>query len=357
MSHLMSPLAKHLSTVLGVTLSILVSGWLVVDAAEMGRHMVEVEGAIAFELYRYRLPVFLHRLAPVAMVLAAGLTLGTWASRRYLQASAALGAEIHAPALVVTLLLSPLVLFWGWAGTHSIPRMHKQQNEILFEKFRIGGIHYWNLHQPTGLLLEPPWLVRFKPEGPTRIRDVEGVRLRRGEVLALVMAPIAERTGRDWIAPEITHSRFHKGKLIQRVRSHGALPFLDNGTSVSHALGFPEEFPSDELSEVAHRAKLAGSDPRAYDYEAWRRPSSVLLLLLTILSAAMIGARVPTGSGFNLILARSAMCAAIYEAIAFFGAALGLIIPRGREAIAAWLPVFILAIFASWASARLGRAR
>ena len=71
----------------------------------------------------------------------------------------------------------------------------------------------------------------------------------------------------------------------------------------------------------------------------------------------MIGSRVPTGSGFNLILARSAMCAAIYEAVAFFGAGLGLIIPRGREAIAAWLPVFILAIFASWAFARLGRAR
>ncbi|MBM66766.1 MAG: hypothetical protein CMH55_11095 [Myxococcales bacterium] len=357
MTHLMIPLASHLTRVLTVTLLILISGWLVVDAAEMGRHMVEVDGAVIFDLYSYRLPVFLHRLTPVAMVLAAGLTLGTWASRRYLQASAALGAEIHAPALLVTLLLSPVAIFWGWAGTDAIPRMHKQQNEILFEKFRIGGIHYWNLHQPTGLLLEPPWLVRFKPEGPTRIRDVEGVRLRRGEVLGLVFAPTAERIGRDWIAPEITHSHYRKGKLIQRVRSNGTLPFLDTGMSVSHALGFPEEFGSDELSEVAHRAKLAGSDPRAYNYEAWRRPSSVLLLLLTMLTAAMIGARVPTGSGFNLILARSAMCAAFYEAFAFFGAALGLIIPRGREAIAAWLPIFLIAIFASWASARLGRAR
>ncbi|MEC7750873.1 MAG: LptF/LptG family permease [Myxococcota bacterium] len=357
MNRLIIPLAKHLITVLFVTLLILISGWLVVDAAEMGRHMVQVEGSIAFDLYRYRLPVFLHRLAPVAMVLAAGLTLGQWASRRYLQASAALGAEIHAPALLVTLLLSPAVLFWGWSGTESIPSMHKRQNQILFKEFRIGGIHYWNLHKPTGLLLEPPWLVRFKPEGPTRIRDVEGVRLRRGEVLALVMAPIAERTGRDWIAPEITHSYYQKGKLVQKVRSRGTLPFLDTGTSVSHALGFPEEFPSHALLDVAHRAELAGSDPRAYDYEAWRRPASVLLLILTILAAAMIGSRVPTGSGFNLILARSAMCAAIYEAVAFFGAGLGLIIPRGREAIAAWLPVFILAIFASWAFARLGRAR
>ena len=124
MNRLIIPLAKHLITVLFVTLLILISGWLVVDAAEMGRHMVQVEGSIAFDLYRYRLPVFLHRLAPVAMVLAAGLTLGQWASRRYLQASAALGAEIHAPALLVTLLLSPAVLFWGWSGTESIPSMH-----------------------------------------------------------------------------------------------------------------------------------------------------------------------------------------------------------------------------------------
>jgi len=357
MSHLIAPLTSHLLRVLTVTLLILICGWLVVDAAEMGRHIVDVDGAVAFDLYRYRLPVFLHRLTPVAMVLAVGLTLGTWASRRYLQASAALGAEIHAPALLVTLLLSPAALLWGWAGTDTIPRMHKQQNEILFEKFRIGGIHYWNLHQPTGLLLEPPWLVRFKAEGPTRIRNVEGVRLRRGEVLALVKAPMAERTGRDWIAPEMTHSRYLKGKLVERVRSQGTLPFLDTGTSVSHALGFPEEFGSEELGDVARRAKLAGSDPRAYSYEAWRRPSSVLLLLLTMLTAAMIGSRVPTGSSFNLILARSAMCAAFYEAFAFFGAAMGLIIPRGREALAAWLPVFLVAIFASWASARLGRAR
>ena len=106
MTPLIRVLARHTYGAVGLAVLILVTGWILVDLAELSRHIIRAGWHTIWPLYGYRIPVLLHRLIPLALIIGTALTVGFWASNRQLQSTAALGMKpAFLPLLVVAMLL------------------------------------------------------------------------------------------------------------------------------------------------------------------------------------------------------------------------------------------------------------
>jgi lipopolysaccharide export LptBFGC system permease protein LptF len=357
MRSLLFPLARSTYGVLGLVLLILVGGWVAVDIAELGRHLVNKDLGLASELYGLRLPLLLHRIMPLALVLGLAVTLGQWATEKHLQTIEALGANPLTIPLIGVLLLAPVVGAWWQIGNDQIPTLNRQVNRLLYQNYGIGGAHYWNLHRPTGLVRNGSWLVRFRPQGPTQIRDLEGVKLSGGRVLERLSAAEVNLRESGWIAKNLARSLPVDDGVRTEHQTDATLPFLSSSEAIDHAIGFADEFRSKYLVTMAARAALAGSDPRPFRFEHWRRTSAAVLLLLTLLCAALVAARIAPNSSFNVVLTRATMMGAIYEVSSFLAAGLALVVAPGHEAWAAWLPVALVGLFTVFSAARLRRLR
>lgn len=357
MRGLLGVLFRHLYGAVGLVILVLLTGWILVDLAELSRHIVRAGWHTVPPLYAIRTPVLLHRLMPLALIIGSALTVGIWSSDRHLQNAAALGMKpIHIPLLVVA-LLSPVAVIWGYAGANQIPPLHREQNRLLYQSYGIGGHHYGSFHQPSGLVVEQDWLVRFKPTGPTVIKDLEAVRLLRGKVLERVSADSASLGLGGWIASSVRISRRSGDSVESETIAETPLPFFQSSTSLDYAIGFPDEFKSAYLATMAERAASAGSDPRPFVFEREQRLSRVMLLLLMLLATGVITARIGPGASFNVVMARSTMMAVIYEVASFVGASLALVLPHGQEMIAAWIPVVLIVAVALRGIQRLERLR
>jgi lipopolysaccharide export LptBFGC system permease protein LptF len=357
MNRLLLPLARSTYGVLGIVLLILVGGWVVVDIAELGRHLVDKEASFALELYALRLPLLLHRIMPLALVLGLSVTLGQWATDKHLQTTESLGANPLAIPLIGVLLLTPVVFSWWQVGNDQIPTLNRQVNHMLYRNYGIGGAHYWNLHRPTGLVRNGSWLVRFRPEGPTKIRELEGVKLSGGRVLERLSAKEVHLAKTGWVASNLARSTPHKDGVQTNHQTDATLPFLSSSEAIDHAIGFADEFRSKYLVTMASRAALAGSDPRPFRFEHWRRTSAAILLLLTLVCGALVAARIAPNSSFNVVLARATMMGVIHEMASFLAAGLALVVPTGQEAWAAWLPVATIGLFTLYSGLRLRKLR
>jgi lipopolysaccharide export LptBFGC system permease protein LptF len=296
-------------------------------------------------------------LIPLALIIGTALTVGFWASNRQLQSTAALGMKpAFLPLLVVAMLL-PAVGIWGYSGANQIPPLHQEENRLLYTTYGIGGHHYGSFHQPSGLVLEKDWLVRFKPTGPTVIEHLEAVRLKKGQVLERVSAEKAVLKVGGWVATGVRLSGWDKEQVRSQHEDETRLPFFRTNTALDYAIGFPDEFRSAYLETMAERASSAGSDPRPFVYERERRLARIFLLLLTLIATATICGRIGPGGSFNVILARATMMAVVYEIATLMGASMALVLPHGQEAWAAWTPVLIILAAALRGLQRLERLR
>jgi lipopolysaccharide export LptBFGC system permease protein LptF len=357
MRRLIGALSSHLYGAVGLSILVLMTAWLLVDFAELSRHFGRAGWDTVIPLYTMRMPVLLHRLMPLALLIGTALTIGVWASDRHLQNAAALGLKpSHLPLLAVA-ILSPVVAIWGYAGTEQIPPLHREENRLLYDSYGIGGQHYGSFHKPTGLVVEKDWLVRFKPAGPTVIKNLEAVRLKDGKVLERVSAKEASLRVNGWIANDVMLSQRKGNEVESQNFDTTPLPFFRTSSSLDYAIGFPDEFQSAYLLTMAERAATAGSDPRPFIFERERRIARVMLLLLMLAATALICARIGPGGSFNVIMARATMMAAAYEVATFIGASLALVLPRGKEFAAAWIPVALVVAIALRGLQRLGRLR
>ena len=114
-------LARHLYGAVGLAILVLFCGWILVDIAELSRHIGRVGWHTVMPLYTMRAPVLLHRLMPLALVVGTALTVGFWASDRHLQNASALGLHPALLPLLAVVFLSPVVAIWGYAGSNQIP--------------------------------------------------------------------------------------------------------------------------------------------------------------------------------------------------------------------------------------------
>ena len=335
-------LMSHLYGAVGLSMVVLLSAWLMVDFAELSRHFGRVGWHTVTPLYTMRGPVLLHRLIPLALVIGTALTIGFWASNRHLENAASLSLKPTRLPLLAVLLLTPVVAIWGYAGTETIPPMHREENRLLYTNYGIGGQHYGNFHKPSGLVLEDDWLVRFKPAGPTVIRELEAVRLEAGKVLERVSAREASLRVNGWIASDVRLSQRRGAEVESQVFDQTPLPFFQTHTALDYAIGFPDEFKSAYLQTMAERAETAGSDPRPFIFERQSRRARIALLLLMLAATALVCARIGPGGSFNAIMARATLMAVIFETLTFLGAFLAIVLPRGSELIAAWAPVALI---------------
>ena len=271
MSPLIRVLARHTYGAVGLAVLVLVTGWILVDLAELSRHIVRAGWHTVWPLYGYRIPVLLHRLIPLALIIGTALTVGFWASDRQLQSTAALGMKPAFLPLAVVAMLLPAVAIWGYSGANQIPPLHQEENRLLYTTYGIGGHHYGSFHQPSGLVLEKHWLVRFKPTGPTVIEHLEAVRLNKGRVLERVSAERAVLKVGGWVASGVRLSGWDNERVRSQHEDETRLPFFRTNTALDYAIGFPDEFKSAYLETMAERASSAGSDPRPFVYERERR--------------------------------------------------------------------------------------
>ena len=357
MNALVRKLASHLYGSIGLSILVLLSAWLMVDFAELSRHFGRVGWHTVMPLYTMRGPVLLHRLMPLALIIGTALTVGFWASGRHLENASSLSLRPNRLPLLAVAILSPVVAIWGYAGSENIPPLHREENRLLYTSYGIGGQHYGNFHKPSGLVVENDWLVRFKPTGPTVIKELEAVRLKDGKVLERVSAQRASLRVNGWIATDVRLSQRRGNTVESQTFEETPLPFFTTSSALDYAIGFPDEFKSAYLLTMAERAATAGSDPRPFIFERQSRISRIALLLLMLAATALICARIGPGGSFNVIMARATMMAAIYELATFIGASLALVLPRGKEFVAAWIPVALIFALTLRALQRLERLR